>query len=337
MNEPISELIKKLETVPPPESRIVLMPHFCIDNFVHFGDTPESFIRKIEDIASRGGGNLALPQNLQIGGKAANCASALDSLGLQPNLFAKTDELGLKLLQHFVKGKNIDISHVSSNGSLAFTTTIELQGANIMLSDPGSLSTFGPENLTEGDTELIKQADFVCISDWGMNKKGTELAQYVFSLVKNEGGGQTFFDPGDPSPKKENANREINNLKKHILEGGLLDILSVNGDEVNRYGGLDELRDMARVDLHAKTFSASYTSEMETNKIPAFEVKPIRLTGAGDAWNAGDILGQVLGLPDELRLLLANAVAGHYISDSTGKHATEQDLLEFLKAASNRQ
>jgi ribokinase len=302
-----------------------------MDNYVHFGEGVESFVNKIKDLASQGGGNLALAQHLNIGGKAANCASALSALGLRPSLIAKTDELGYRMLQHMVEGRNIDISHVSSDGSLAFTTAIELEGANIMLSDQGSLADFGPDYLTEKDLELIEKADFVCISDWGLNRKGTELARHVFDLVKTKGKGKTFFDPGDPSPKKDKIDEEIECMIKDILEEGLVDILSVNEDEVERYGGLDELRQLCRVDLHTDTFSASYHREKESKQIPAFDVMPRRLTGAGDAWNAGDILGDALGLADELRLLLANAAAGFYISSSDGKHPQRRELTELIR------
>lgn len=332
MNDLASELIEKLQTTPIPESRIAVMPHFCIDNFVHFGESVESFVGKIQDIASQGGGNLVLNQSLNIGGKAANCASALGALGLRTFLVVKTDELGYRTLQHLVEGTNIDISHVSSDGSLAFTTAIELKGANIMLSNPGTLADFGPDSLTEDDLELIRKADVVCISDWGLNNKGTELAKYVFSLVKTEGRGKTFFDPGDPSPKKDKIDKEIEYMKNDILEEGLVDILSVNRDEVERYGGLDELRQLCRVDLHTENFAASYYLDNKTARIPAFDITPKRLTGAGDAWNAGDILGEVLDLSDDIRLLLANATAGFYISNPEGRHPKNKDLIEFIRS-----
>jgi ribokinase len=233
------------------------------------------------------------------------------------------------MLQHMAEG--VDISHVSRDGLLAFTTAIELKGANIMLSDQGSLADFGPDSLTESDMELLRQADFVCISDWGLNNKGTELVQFVFGLVKTEGCGRTFFDPGDPSPKKAKAGEEIHTMRKSILKEDLVDILSVNENEVERYGGLDELRQWCRVDLHTENLSASYYSDKETRQIPAFEIEPKRLTGAGDAWNASDILGEVLGLTDELRLLLANAAAGFYISGIDCRHPQIKDIIEFVK------
>jgi len=55
----------------------------------------------------------------------------------------------------------------------------------------------------------------------------------------------------------------------------------------------------------------------------------LRSTGAGDAWNAGNIFGDALGLPDSCRLTLANAVAGFYVSSLTAEHPTLPKLIEF--------
>lgn len=313
---------------------VVVLPHFCVDNFVHFERNFSDFLRELERIAKQGGGNISLKQKLHRGGKAANCASALASLGVYTYLIAKTSELGYNLLEYFLKGKNIDLSHIHRDGELAFTTAIELKGVNIMLSFPSSLSKFGPECINERDEELIKEADLVCISDWGMNDKGTELAKHVFSIAR-EGKTLTFFDPGDPSPKKEREQEEIDKVKA-MLEEGLVDILSVNEDEIKRYGGVDFLRSVTRVDLHTEQYVKSYYKNKETEKIPTFNVKPIRLTGAGDAWNSGDIFAELLQLPDKLRLMLANAVAAYYISEPKGNHANREQLAEFLQSASLR-
>lgn len=343
MNELKEELIEKLREVKPKEIKIVVMPHLCIDNFVQYGENYESFIEKVEKIAKHGGGNLSIKQNLQRGGKAANCASALGSLGVETYLISKTNDFGYELLKFFFEGKNVDISHVSKDGELAFTTTIELEGVNVMLSDPGSLSKLGPEFFSDKDEELIREADVVCISDWGLNERGTELAKYVFGIVKEWKKGKTYFDPGDPSPKGETEKKEIGRLATEVLEKELVDYLSVNEDETKRYGrtnnlgrAIDYLRRFSRVDLHTKDYAISYNKGKETEKISTFDVQPKRLTGAGDAWDAGNIFGDVIGLSDDLRLMLANAVATYYISDSGGRHPTKEDLIEFLEGLSLR-
>jgi len=322
-------LIEKLKENFPKDFKAVVMPHFRVDNFVHCEQSYESFVKDLKNIVAQGGGNIAIKQALHRGGKAANCASALASLGTYTYLIAKTNPLGYKLLEHFFEGKCVDLSHVRKDGELAFTTALELKGVNIMLSFPGSLSKFGPECISEKDEELIREANVVCISDWGMNNEGTELAKQVFSIAR-EGKALTFFDPGDPSPKKEKEQEEINRVKA-MLEEGLVDVLSVNEDEIKRYGGVDFLRSATRVDLHTEQYVKTFYKNKETEKIPTFNVEPIRLTGAGDAWNAGDIVGDCLKLPDNQRLMLANATAAFYISDPEGRHASREQLQGFLE------
>ncbi|SNQ59226.1 carbohydrate kinase family protein [Candidatus Methanoperedens nitratireducens] len=341
MNVIKEELIEKLAESTPTEFKIVVMPHFCIDSSVRYEDNCKSFIRKFKNIAGRGGGNIIVKQSLLRGGKAANCASALLSLGVRTYLITRTDEIGYKLLEYFFKGKDADLSYVSKDGELASSTAIELRGTNVMLSDPGSLSQFGPECLTEKEEKLIREADLVCVSDWGLNKKGTELAEHVFGIVKEEKEGKTFFDPGDPSPKEGDVEEEIERMVSRILSEGLVDIISVNEDEVKRYGkkdnlsrAINHLRQVVRVDLHTEDYVRTFYKDRETGEIPAFDIQPKRLTGAGDAWNAGDIFGEIIGLSDDLRLMLANAVAAYYISDPEGKHPTRRDLMKFLDGAS---
>jgi sugar/nucleoside kinase (ribokinase family) len=91
----------------------------------------------------------------------------------------------------------------------------------------------------------------------------------------------------------------------------------------------------ARVDLHATGFSATYTKKSETI-VPAFQVPVLRVTGAGDSWNAGNILGDACGLSEGCRLMLANAVAAYYISNSDGLHPTRKKLMEFLEKMKRR-
>jgi len=330
-------LIESLEDLNSNEFDVVVLPHFCIDSSLKYKGGG-SFIDNFEKIQRQGGGNIEVQQNLHIGGKAANCASALLSLGIRTHLIAKTDQLGYIFLEHLLGIEGVDLSHVKRNGDMAITTAIELDGANVMLSDPGSASQFGPECLTDDDEKLIGRSDIISISDWGLNEKGTELAEYVFGIVRSEGDGKTFFDPGDPSPKGLKKSEEIEWIVGRVLSKGLIDVLGMNEDEAIAYGGdgglsssIDRLREMSRVDLHTKDYARSYLKESKTGNIPAFDVRPMRLTGAGDAWNAGDILGEVMGISDDLRLLLANAVAAYYISDPDGRHPEREDLIEFLQ------
>jgi sugar/nucleoside kinase (ribokinase family) len=91
----------------------------------------------------------------------------------------------------------------------------------------------------------------------------------------------------------------------------------------------------ARIDLHATVFSATLTRKSEV-VVPAFKVKALRATGAGDAWNAGNILGDGNVLSDECRLALANAVSACYLSDPEGMHPTRQKLVKFIENSAKK-
>ena len=88
--------------------------------------------------------------------------------------------------------------------------------------------------------------------------------------------------------------------------------------------------DRKSIDLHTSSFAATITKKKEV-KIRTFKIKPLRITGAGDAWNAGNIIGDMNKLSDESRLMLANAVSAYYISFSQGSYPNRKKISNFIK------
>jgi sugar/nucleoside kinase (ribokinase family) len=219
-----------------------------------------------------------------------------------------------------------------------------------MLRDVGSLEDFGPADLTEADYKAVEGADYVCLFNWaGTKKHGTELAETVFRRAK-KGKCKTYLDTADPIPNKE----QIPELMQKVLKSAQVDILSVNENEAVTYASLlssevaekrgkVEFNELAlfsaqilaknlkaRIDLHTTTFSATVTKE-RAFFVPAFKVETLRATGAGDAWDAGNLLGDANELSHEARLTLANAVSACYLSDPEGAHPTRQKVAQFLQ------
>jgi len=351
----VEELLRILERLKPPKKfSVVVMPDFFLDRIVTYEGDVKHFSRTIAEVAERKGGSIHGVKQLELrGGNAANTAAALAALGAQVYPILDTSPPGLHLLKFYLETFGVDLSHVKTRGRMSLTTAIELthQGerVNAMISDLGSLPEFGLDDLTSEDFQVLREANYVCIFNWSATRRwGTDLAQGVFNYVRKEGKGKTYYDTSDPNPKKE----DVPKLVKKILLGNLLDIFSVNENEALCYASqlnkkveslrkelkLDELAKecarilaknlSARVDLHTTTFAGSFTSNSEV-VAPAFKVPVLRATGAGDAWNAGNIFGDSLGLPDSYRLTLANAVAAYYISSPTGEHPTLPKLVEF--------
>ena len=348
MSRLVSSLKEKLGVKP--SFKVVAMPDFYLDYVLAFPGKLEEMAGAMVDVAGRGGGNLLGWKHLiGRGGNASNFSAQLSKLGVAVVPVIETDEFGRMALAQFLK--EVDLSHVTTTGSLSRTLAFEAEHigrrVNIMASDPGSLSSFGPEKLAEKDRELIRQADFVCVFNWNQNLKGTELAEEVFQTAKNEGRGVTFFDPGDPTSRAS----EIPRLNEQVLSKGLVDVLSVNeneltqlasavGEATDRFEGEEEnpLFQSAsvfsmlgsRVDLHTPAFSATFI-DGQRERVPCANTIPLKVTGAGDAWNAGDIFAQGIGLSHEERLVFANATAAAYMRKPNLEPCSLEEILDQVR------
>ncbi len=352
----VNDLLRVLKQTKPSKSKVVVMPDFFIDRFVMYEGELEQFSAAVAKVVGRRGGNIhGIRQTELRGGNAANTAAALARLGTQVYPIITTDALGLHLLRFYLGTADVDLSYVKNDGKVALTTAIEVmdnrERANVMMGDLGSLLDFGPKDLTERDFKLLQDADYVGVFNWAATRKGgTDLARAVFQYVKEKGKAKTYFDSGDPTPNEKN----IPELLKNVLRTRLLDCLSVNENEAFQFAkhfdkrvvrlrskhDRSEVAKMcarilakhltARVDLHTTVFAGSFTKDSEVI-VPTFSVRGLRSTGAGDSWDAGNIYGDALKLPDSCRLTLANAVAAYYVSSQAAKHPTISELIEFCQ------
>ncbi len=332
----------------------VVMPDFFLDRLLDMPWYAGEFPSMIADVTARKGGSIDdIPQMDIKGGNAVNTASALSALGVKVTPIICTNEYGLHLLKYHFRNSNIDLSHVKIFPKASVTTAFELKTdsgkVNVMLRDVGSLTAFGPDDLSAEDFAAVEEADYVCLFNWaGTKKHGTALAKKVFEKAKT-GRGKTYYDTADPLPNREG----IDELVKTVLETGIVDVLSVNENEAVCYASLFDhsIEDRkgtlgfaelalesarvlsrqfsARIDLHTTAFSASLKGTSEI-VMPTAKVKVLRATGAGDAWNAGNVFADANGLSDGCRLMLANTVSACYLSDPAGEHPSLAKLANFV-------
>jgi sugar/nucleoside kinase (ribokinase family) len=343
------------------ELNVVVMPDFFMDRLISLDCSEKDFCKNLKNVIRKKGGSIDQVKQADIrGGNAVNTASALAALDVNVTPIICTNDLGARLLRFHLKSPKLQFSRVKTLDEPSMTTALEFKARsgriNVMLRDVGSLASFGPNNLNNADFEAIGNADYVCVFNWAGTKRfGTELAEAVFSHVKRNRKGKTYLDTADPTPNAE----KIPELVRRILKSQRVDILSVNENEAICYASMlsDEVKELkkrlgfeelareaarilaarlsARVDLHATSFSATFTRNRET-VVPAFRVPVLRATGAGDAWNAGNILADANKLSPECRLTLANAVAAYYISSPHGTHPTRKQLAEFCRKTEQR-
>jgi ribokinase len=340
----------------PKDCKVVVLPDFFLDRLINLNWNFTEFSRLIGNVAKRKGGSIdGIPQTDLRGGNAINVASALANLGANVTPIVCTSQSGLQQIKYYFKEVPIDISHIKIHEKASITTALEIKNknekSNVMLRDLGSLIGFGPNDLDDSDYSLIDSADYICVFNWtGTLKFGTTLAQAVFDRAKSKGKGKTYYDTADPTPNID----KVPELIKTVLKSNNVDILSLNENEAIVYASLIDssfsdkktsldfadfaleaarilARNLtARIDLHTTAFSASLRGKSEV-MVPSFKVKVLRATGAGDAWDAGNILGDRNGLSDECRLFFANAVSACYLSDPEGKHPTLTRISTFVR------
>lgn len=354
-----NELQEFLATPTEKDCKVVVMPDFFLDRIVNLQWNLAEFSGSVGEVAKRKGGSIDDIHQIDMkGGNAVNTASALTSLGASVTPILCTSDYGLQLIKYHFKDTAMDYSHIKTKGKASITTALEFMGENekinVMLRDVGALEDFGPSDLDESDYRLIENADYVCLFNWaGTKRHGTALAQAVFERAKRGGRAKTYYDTADPNPNAEG----IPIFVEKMLKTSQVDILSLNENEAITYANaldagfserkgqlsfadyaLDAARVLAkhcsaRIDLHTTLFSASLKGKREV-VVPTFKIEVYRATGAGDAWNAGNIIADQHGLSDECRLMLANAVSACYLSGADGMHPTKAKIENFLKTNS---
>lgn len=336
------------------ELRMVVLPDFFLDHFIAL-DTFAPFQRQATGIHDRGGGNLLTgPQSFRVGGNAANTAYALGRLGLPTTLITQTDRFGASVLDDAFKGLPVDTSCIQIGARTSATAALEFKDANVMLSDPGPLARFGPDDLEAIPRAwpAIERADAVALTNWSQTlDHGTHLLETVMMRAQRAG-AFTFLDTGDPTHRGAAA--------RELLDGGRplehVSAWGMNENELRFFAALaknegqrettDRPHDDPQAELEAAALAlrSAYPGRLDVHTgtsvfslghngpvgCGTFLVEPLRLTGSGDAWNAGNLLGEMLGEVTEERLCLANAVAALTITAADGLPPTLDQLIDFL-------
>jgi ribokinase len=314
------------------QKRVVVLPDAYIDALLRL-PTWKKMLPQMERVIRNGGGNIPVgPVEFKLGGNAANMAIALARLGAKVDLITKTDELGQFFLQRAAADTSLNIEPVEVGPAASATLALEFEGSNLMLSHSGPLHDFGPRKLQRHHWKLIESADAVVIVNWAQNHQGTALLQAVATRAqKND--AFVYTDTGDPRHRGPAAARELIRQRKvwdHIDAWGLNEneVRAFSGD---RSGPLVTIakqlskRIKGRLDVHTRGWAASI-HDGALVKVPALPDKPKRLTGAGDAWNAGNLAGYLLDWPVQQRVEFAHLVATKYVTGPSGKPPTPRDL-----------
>ena len=290
-----------------------------------------------------GGSIRGMPQTDLKGGNATNVAYALAKLGAPVSLITIANKSNSHILHEtFSEFSNCSLFLIDGNPGR--TTSLEFSNngkpVNIMLSDLGDNENFGPEKLGQKEQIAIQNADAVIVTNWASNEKGTELSKYVFDKSAKS---LHFLDPADiqskPGEFKEAISELASSLDSLCLNENECNILLkqfdlgiISNDEETKklVSSLSE-KISVTIDLHTSN-GAFWSNGKEVEFIKSLPTEVKFVTGAGDVWDAANILGYLAGLTVKERLFFANTAASLYVNSPNGMPPTMQETLSFVTA-----
>lgn len=219
------------------------------------------------------------------------------------------------------------------------TTALEFSDGKIMLSMATSLDVITYERIVETVghdrfRNLVGESDIVAFVDWTMVSRMTDILTSVLERVlpklSETAAPKFFFDLADPTKRLPNELRAVLdvissyqnfgsvclglNRREACQAAKLLQISAV--DEASIEVLAREIRRSLKLDVvlvHAKA-GAVCADATGAQTLPSPHCsRPVVKTGAGDHFNAGYIVGQLLGLEPQKCLPLAIASPSLYL------------------------
>ncbi len=346
--------------------KITIMPDFFVDRIIKISNM-NYLADAVEKKIKLGGGSIRGLNIVDIkGGNAVNVAYCLARLGAKVDLFTVADEVGYSILDTVFKKFSSQVSLHVKNGKHGLTTILEFTDpsfsvSNVMLSDVGDNSNFGPESIesaNDGDDDddnvlsVLSSSSAVVLTNWASNLKGTDLMKYVF---KNSANSLHFLDPADITERREEFIRDIKN------HSNLIDLLSINENELLQImfalsntgdvvpisldkGNTDSittlnlckyavfLSNLFKIKLCIHTMVGSVWSDgcktVFVNSIPPSKINIV--SGAGDSWDSAFLFGHLLDFTDEERLCFANLFAFLYLENVYNDTPSLLDIVNYI-------
>ena len=316
-------------------------PALLFNNIEEFGDY----------ILSKKGASFSLElheQKLKLGGNMPITANAMGKFYVNVNCIGALGYPGIHPLFDFSSA-----CRLYSFASPGTSTALEFSDGKMMIADMGALNSTGWEEIKrvigyEKLQHLYEESDLVCLLNWSEIDTSTNtwkgLLNDIFPLLTPKKKRIVFVDLSDCSKRSDKAVIEALGLLSQFGKYANV-ILSLNRNEANVIYRLLYQKELEN--LHAAGNKIFTKLNIDTLVIHTaketvaciggkqafaetfYTDNPVISTGAGDNFNAGFCVAQLLQLELEDSLFLANAFSGYYVRN--GISGLSQDLITFIE------
>ena len=313
--------------------------------------TLREFGERIAAAAGKSANVEIVPTLVKLGGNGPIMANALCALGLDVTYCGMTGYPNThSVFEEF--GQNAKLLPLSAP---ALTDAYEFDDGKLIVGKHATVAEVTYENLMNrvGEDawfEAWEAARFVAMVNWTMLPYMTPLWKKMLEFPATSERKTLFFDLADPEKRapadildalQTLANFQDNhdvilglNEAEAIQVGETLNVSTPVG-EVTDHGSAPELADAIRAKLeigvvvvHPTKFAAAANAQTAVAVDGPFIAEPKISTGAGDHFNAGFCLGQLLNASLEESLQMGVGTSGYYVRSAHSPTRTE--LAQFL-------
>jgi fructose-1-phosphate kinase PfkB-like protein len=365
----IEELIDVLETKNPTGQNAVIGLDGFIDEILHVVSIRKNAqeyerLLSIKEYGERILNAAGLSTNIEmvrikqkLGGNGPILSNALSTLGVSLTCIGSLGYPHIeKVFTHMPE--NCKIISISNPG---LTDAVEFDDGKLIIGKHENLKEISWDNLknTIGIhkiIELVNNSKLLGLENWTMIPhmndiwRGIldEVCPHLDSTVERR---FVFFDLADPEKRlKEDILEALNliksfstyfdvilgmNLKESVEIAtvlGFTDYAHSNPSDINLKRLVSDISsklNLYSIVVHPTIEAATIIGESFYHVSGPFTPKPKLTTGAGDNFNAGFCLGQILELTPEQSLIAGVATSGYYVRNA--KSPTFKNLIEFLK------
>ncbi|MBD3182898.1 ribokinase [Candidatus Poribacteria bacterium] len=243
------------------------------------------------------------------GGKGANQAVAAARLGAEVTLVAKLgmDDFGDEALKNFKRdGIIVDfIFRDKDSPSGVALIFVDDEGENMIVAAQGANAKFSGSDIDKA-LSAIENADAVVLQ-----LETTMEAVERSAEIANKKGVPVILNPAPGQNLSEGLIQKITYLTPNETETEILTDIKVNDQNSAKRAG-NKLLDMGvkNIIITMGKAGAMLINTEESYLVPAFNVKAVDATAAGDAFNGGFAFALASGMYIKEGIRFANAVAG---------------------------
>jgi sugar/nucleoside kinase (ribokinase family) len=313
--------------------------------------TIERFGSKVCDAAGQSSNYELVVKQMKLGGNGPIMANALASMGMSVTYLGNLGYPEVHpVFQDFAKR-----AHVISIGQPAHTDALEFADGKLMLGKLTPLNEVNWDNLINrvGEAKLkslIGDARLVGMVNWTMLPHMSRIwAKMLDEIIPSidRHNRKLFIDLADPEKRTHDDILDAMKLltrfqdQVDVILGlnlkestEIADVLGLPG-RTDPEGAIEEnavaIREklhLSCVVIHPRRSAAAATEDQSARFAGPFVEKPKISTGAGDHFNAGFAMAQMLGMGLEESLCVGVSTSGYYVRTAVSPSATQ--LCEFI-------